>query len=155
MPHRIICSWYTGRWWVGCCIWYSKDGSGRGRRSSRPLLAVPNVTAHPSTASVVTVLLYNSPLLCSFNVPIKGLTVMKLKHFSLTVSITIRLQARLLQRSRAMLCVTEYFAKSLIVIRNDKDVCKSLLVFHCNYVSISYCFWDSQRQIMAWPWNPG
>ena len=103
-------------------------------------LAVPNVTAHPSTASVVTVLLYNSPLLCSFNVPIKGLTVMKLKHFSLTVSITIRLQARLLQRSRAMLCVTEYFAKSLIVIRNDKDVCKSLLVFHCNYVSISYCF---------------
>ena len=34
-----------------------------------PLLAVPNVTAHPSTASVpVTVLLYNSPLLCGFNV---------------------------------------------------------------------------------------
>ena len=29
-----------------------------------PLLAVPNVTAHPSTASVpITVLLYNSPLL--------------------------------------------------------------------------------------------
>ena len=39
----------------------------------RPLLAVPNVTAHPSTAGVpVTVLLYNGPLLCSFNVPIKG-----------------------------------------------------------------------------------
>jgi len=29
-----------------------------------------NVTAHPSTASVqITVLLYNGPLLCSFNVP--------------------------------------------------------------------------------------
>ena len=26
-------------------------------------------------------------------------------------------------------------------------------VFHCNYVCISYRFWDVQRQIMAWPWN--
>ena len=35
--------------------------------------AVPNVTAHPSAASVpITALLYNGPLLCGFNVPIKG-----------------------------------------------------------------------------------
>jgi len=35
----------------------------------RPLLAVPNVTAHPSTGSLaITVLLYNGPLLCSSNV---------------------------------------------------------------------------------------
>ena len=41
----------------------------------RPLLAVPTVTAHPSTASVpVTVLLCNGPLLCSFNVGVKELT---------------------------------------------------------------------------------
>jgi len=40
-----------------------------------PLLAVPNVTAHPSTASVpITVLLYDGPLLWSFNVAIDGLT---------------------------------------------------------------------------------
>jgi len=40
----------------------------------RPLLAVPNVTAHPSTASVpITILLYNGPLLCGFDVPGKGL----------------------------------------------------------------------------------
>ena len=26
MPHRIIRSWYTGHWWVGCCIWYSEEG---------------------------------------------------------------------------------------------------------------------------------
>jgi len=40
-----------------------------------PLLAVPNVTARSSTASVpIIVLLYNVPLLGSFNVPIKGLT---------------------------------------------------------------------------------
>ena len=38
-----------------------------------PLLAVPNVIAHPSTASVpIAVLLYNGPLLCGFNVPMKG-----------------------------------------------------------------------------------
>ena len=38
------------------------------------LLAVPKVTAHPSTASVpMTVLLYDGPLLCGFNVAIKGL----------------------------------------------------------------------------------
>jgi len=46
-----------------------------GHNPLRPLLAVPNVTAQPSTASVpITVLLY-VPLLCGFNIPIKGLTV--------------------------------------------------------------------------------
>jgi len=51
-----------------------KEGTGWwGRRTPRPLIAVPNVTAHPSTASVpITVLLYDGPLLCGFNVPIKG-----------------------------------------------------------------------------------
>ena len=36
-----------------------------------PLLAVPNVTAHLSTA--ITVLLSNGPLLCAFNVATKVL----------------------------------------------------------------------------------
>jgi len=45
-----------------------------GRNLSKPLLAVPNVTAHPSKASVpISVLLYNGPLLCGSNVPIKWL----------------------------------------------------------------------------------
>ena len=39
---------------VGCYIWYSEEGAGRAAASPRPLLAVPNVTAHPSTASVPT-----------------------------------------------------------------------------------------------------
>jgi len=30
MPHRITLSWYTGRWWVGCYIWYSEEWTGRG-----------------------------------------------------------------------------------------------------------------------------
>ena len=39
-----------------------------------PLLAVPNVTAHPSAVSVpITVLLCDGSLLCGFNVAIKGL----------------------------------------------------------------------------------
>jgi len=65
---------YTGCWLVGCYIWYSEEGTGRGPSPRRPLLAVPNVTTHPSMASVpITVLLYNGPLLCGFNVGIKGL----------------------------------------------------------------------------------
>jgi len=47
--------WYTCRWWVGCYIWYSEEGPGRAAaRPSSPLLAVPNVTTHLSTASVPT-----------------------------------------------------------------------------------------------------
>jgi len=57
VPHRIIWNWYTDRWWVGCYIWYSEEETGWGR--SPPLLAVPNVTAHPSMASVpITIFLY-------------------------------------------------------------------------------------------------
>jgi len=62
----------------------------RGIDAPGGLLAVPNVTAHPSTASVpITVLLYNGPLLCGFNAPIKGLNmpsseVDKIYHYNLT-----------------------------------------------------------------------
>ena len=85
----MICSWYAGRWWVGCYIWYSEEGTGRGRSPSRPLIAVPNVTAHPSTASVpITVSLYNDPLLFGFNVLIKGL---KWSRFSSVIAWIIAL----------------------------------------------------------------
>jgi len=48
-------------------VWYSEEGTGRGRSPPSPLLAVPNVTAHPSTASVpISILLYNGPLFCCF-----------------------------------------------------------------------------------------
>jgi len=39
---------------VGCYIWYSEEGPGRAGAPPSPLLAVPNVTARPSTASVPT-----------------------------------------------------------------------------------------------------
>jgi len=53
----------------------SRRGMGRARMGPpRPLIAVPNVTVHPTTAIVpVTVLMYNGPLLCGFNVPIEEL----------------------------------------------------------------------------------
>ena len=51
-----------------------QGGDWVGPQLAKALRAVPNVTAHPSTASVpTTVLLYNGPLLCGFNVGIKGL----------------------------------------------------------------------------------
>jgi len=59
VPRRMIWTWYTGSWRVSCYIWYREEGTGRGRSPPRPLLAVPNVTAHTSTATVpITVLLY-------------------------------------------------------------------------------------------------
>jgi len=76
MPHRIIRSWYTGRWWMGCYIWYSEEGPGWAAAPPSPLLAVRNITAYLSAANVpITVLLYDGPLLCGFNVAIKGLRV--------------------------------------------------------------------------------
>jgi len=58
----------------GCYIWYSDEGPGRAAAPPSPLLAVPNVTVYPSTPSVpITVLLNDGPLLCGFNVAIKGL----------------------------------------------------------------------------------
>jgi len=49
----MIRSWYIGRRWVSCYIWYSAEGPGRAAAPPIPLLAVFNVlTAHPLTASV-------------------------------------------------------------------------------------------------------
>ena len=54
-----------------------RGGHWAGPQPAQGLLAVPNVTAHPSTASVpITVLLYNGPLICGFSVPIKGLSLL-------------------------------------------------------------------------------
>jgi len=68
VPHRIIWSWYTGHRWMGWYTWYCV-----GCSPPRPVLVLPNVTAHPSAASVlITILLYDGLLLCGFNVPLKG-----------------------------------------------------------------------------------
>jgi len=59
---------------MGCYIWYSEEGTGRGPNPSSSLLAVSNLTTHSLTACVpIALLLYNGPWLCDFSVPIKGL----------------------------------------------------------------------------------
>jgi len=74
VPHRIIWSWYTGRWWVGCYSWYSEEGTGRGYSPPRGPILVQDVTAHTSPVTVpITVLLYGGPLLYGCNVVINGL----------------------------------------------------------------------------------
>jgi len=76
----------TGRWWVGCYIWYSEEEPGRAAAPPSPLLAVLNVTAHPLTASVpITVLLYDGQLLGGFNVAIKWLNGTVSMAYSLSV----------------------------------------------------------------------
>jgi len=86
---------------VECYIWCSDEGTGRGRSPPKPLLAAPNVTANPSSASApITVLLYNSPLLYSFNVPVKGLN---------TVSVTVTNSGR---QQRQMLAQISAKAKT-------------------------------------------
>jgi len=48
------------------------------------LLTVPNVTAHPSTASVpITVSLYDGPFLRGFNVPVTGRNNFKICNYIL------------------------------------------------------------------------
>ena len=51
--------WYSGGLWVGCYIWYSDEPVA----ATNPLIAVPNVTTHPSTACVSTS--YHSMCLCT------------------------------------------------------------------------------------------
>jgi len=45
--------WYTGRWGVGCYIWYIEE-PGCAAAPPSPFLTVPNATAHLLTASVRT-----------------------------------------------------------------------------------------------------
>jgi len=64
---------------MGCYIWYIEEGPGRAAAPPSYLLDVPNVIAHPSAATVpITVLLYNSPLLCGFDVHVKVLRSVKI-----------------------------------------------------------------------------
>jgi len=65
-----------------------------------------------------------------------------------STTIGLQQEAQLSQSDRVTLRVVEYFAKSLTQ-GHSKGVSKFLLVFHWNYVCISYRYWDIQRQRMA------
>ena len=69
-------------------------------------LAILNVKVHQSTVSVpITVLLYDGPLLCGFNVPIKGYKKLSCRRETARRLVSLKI---LLSHSR-----------SLEVIRND------------------------------------
>jgi len=59
---------------VGYYIWYSEEGTGRGRIPSRLLFAVQNVTVPLINGKCTNhrIAVYG-PLLCGFSMPIKGL----------------------------------------------------------------------------------
>ena len=55
VPRRIIWSWYTGDWCVGCYIWYSEEGLGGATPRPGPSRCTEckcTKCTHPSTASV-------------------------------------------------------------------------------------------------------
>ena len=140
MPHRVTWSWYTGCWWVSCYIWYSEEGTGRGRSPPRPLLAVPNVTAHQSTASVpITLLLYNGTLLCGFNVPIKRLRNVKSYFRCVLPSLTVkeRRQKFISKHGNSINTFCEYC--SVLWLQCVFTVCCVLLI--CLYFLFLLPFW--------------
>jgi len=114
---------------VGCYIWYSKEGTGRSRSPPRPLIAVPNVTAHSSTDSVpITVLLCNGSLHCDFNVS-------RVNDRSSRLGLT---------RSLAVGETARCFVSLNISLRNSRSFettpLSTVLIFHCNYSCILYHF---------------
>ena len=65
-------SWYTGRWWVGCYIWYSEITGGTAARPGPSSLYQMQQPTHQRPV-------YRSPYCCGplfngFNVFVKGLT---------------------------------------------------------------------------------
>jgi len=65
-----------GHWTVAFGTARRGLGGALSSQPARLLVAVPYTAGCPSMASVpITVLLYNGPLLCGFNVSIKGLSV--------------------------------------------------------------------------------
>jgi len=65
---------------VGCYIWYSEEGPGRAAAPPSRLLALPNVTAHSSMASVPTS--YYS--MCHYNYlcTVKGQLITELRIYT-------------------------------------------------------------------------
>ena len=59
---------------MGCYIWYSEEGPRRAAAPLSPLRTVPNVTAHPSAASVPTSYYFMWHYNCLWTLNGKGLS---------------------------------------------------------------------------------
>jgi len=164
--HRTAWTWYTGRWWMGCYIWYSEEGTGRGHSLLRCLLIVPNVTAHPSTTRVpINVLLYNGPLLYGFNVPIKGLKPGRLIFLSHLVEYSVWCSGLLSCRGRSL--QAKRTVTSCMIVSHQSSVNNKHVNVRYIYIYIMYCITQkktacSHRLFIAlmqqklqrlWAWN--
>jgi len=49
--------WYTGRWWVGCYIWYNEEGPGRA--TARPSLRCTKCNSPPNNGQSTNFILFN------------------------------------------------------------------------------------------------
>jgi len=66
-------SWYSGRWWVGCYIWYSEE---RRKQVAAPRPDPPRCAkCNSPPINGQCMMLYDCPSLCGFNLAIIGLTV--------------------------------------------------------------------------------
>jgi len=72
VPHRLIWSWYTGRWWVGCYIWYSDKGT---QLTQAPVCCTkcnsPPINGQCTDHCIAVKVRYSVGLMC----PLKGWTI--------------------------------------------------------------------------------
>jgi len=100
-----------------------RERPGRAAVPPSPLLAIPNVTAHPSTASVpIIVLLYNGPLLCGSSVATKGLTVRLLyrwdnKHTVCSLLAVLQLSTLSFQTTERARACYHYHTDAVLSVR--------------------------------------
>ena len=116
MPRQIIRSWY------------SEEGPGQVADPPSPLLAVSNVTAHPSTASVaITVLLSDGPSLCGFNVASRGLIISLITY---DIYIYKCCNSLILAHSQLLGCMCNYDVMVQIpgATMEDSKVLKGILI---------------------------
>jgi len=103
-------------------MWYSEEGPGRAAAPPSPLLTVPNVTAKNMndqyTNQCIANLLSDGPLLCGFNVAIKGLIL----HCSQTKSY-IRIRKLILFLSRSEMLERDFATGGV-------SVCPSVRLSH-------------------------
>jgi len=77
--NMVISTLAVDGWAVTFGFWYSEEGRGRAAAPPSPLLAVPNVTAHPPTASVPTSFIRCGTIITSARERVKGVLLV-LQH---------------------------------------------------------------------------
>ena len=126
--------WYTGRWWVGCYIWYSEDWHGRAVTPPSSS-SFRNVTAHPSTASIPTS--YYSMWHCNC------LWILKVNMPQTTAGEVLFLDAS------SYLLIT-VFVSLCVCLSVSLSVCLSVCLFVCSWLDFVGMFTGKRIQMSSW-----